>query len=231
MKKETEEKLLKIVKKNYNSIAKNFNQTRNKKLWPVLFHLTEQVKNNDSVLDAGCGNGRLLKAFEKKKINYTGFDNSKELIKLAKQNFPEEKFIIDNTVEISKISDKSFDWIFSIAVLHHIPGQKLKIKALQNLGKKLNNKGKLIITVWNLWDYKDFKLKIIKFYLVNLFTKNKVEFGDFIFDWKKGTDNKYKERYYHAFTVRGFKKIIKKSGLKLEKIEKDKFNYCFILKK
>jgi len=194
MKKKTQEKLLKIVKNNYDNIAKDF-------------------------------------AFKNKTVNYTGFDNSKELIKLAKGNFPKHKFIVDNIIEMTNISNNAFDWIFSIAVLHHIPDKKLRIKTLQNLKKKLKNNGKLVITVWNLWDYKDFKLKIIKFYLTNLFTKNKVEFGDFIFDWKGGGGNNHKKRYYHAFTVKSFKKIIKKSGLKIEKVEKDKFNYCFILKK
>jgi SAM-dependent methyltransferase len=208
----TQKKLLKIVKNNYNGIAKNFNQTRNKKLWPVLLSLTEQVNNNDNILDAGCGNGRLIKAFENKSINYIGFDNSEELIKLAKINFPEQKFIINNIIKMPNIDDNSFDWIFSIAVLHHIPGQKLRIKTLQNLKEKLKNNGKLIITVWNLWDYKDYKLKIIKFYLTNLFTKNRVEFGDFIFDWKSGVANKHKERYYHAFRIKSLKKLIEKSG-------------------
>ncbi|PIX02803.1 SAM-dependent methyltransferase, partial [bacterium (Candidatus Gribaldobacteria) CG_4_8_14_3_um_filter_42_11] len=41
------------------------------------------VKDGDKVLDVGCGNGRLVKAFENKKISYLGVDNSEKLIKLA----------------------------------------------------------------------------------------------------------------------------------------------------
>ena len=56
-------------------------------------------------------------------------------------------------------------------------------------------------------------------------------FGDILFDWKNSQGKPISQRYYHAFTKRQLKKIIKIAGLEIEKIYKDKYNYYVILKK
>ena len=219
--------LLKIVKNNYNKIAQEFSQTRSNCFWPELTNLAKQVKDGDNILDVGCGNGRLLKLFANKKINYLGIDNSKKLINLAKINkqssINNAQFIIGDILKLDKINQTNFDYIFCIAVLHHIPGHDLQIDALKQLKKKLKPNGKIIITVWNLWTQKKYYKLIWRFSILKLLNKNKMDFGDILFDWKNNQGNALSQRYYHAFTAKKLKKIAQKAELKIKKIYKDKY--------
>ncbi len=231
MDKQTQKNLLEIVKRNYEEIVNYFNETRNRKnrSWPELVKINKAVKNNDSVLDIGCGNGRLLETFGNKKIDYIGVDSSEKLINIAKSRFPNFKFIIGNILELGKIPDINFDYVFCIALLHHLPGQNLRITALKQLKNKVTSEGKIILTVWNLWSQKKFRKLILKFALLKLIKKNKMDFGDILFDWKNSQGKPISQRYYHAFTKRQLKKITKIAGLKIERIYRDKYNYYAIL--
>lgn len=254
MNKQTQKELLDIVKKNYQEIAKHFSETREKHLWPALLELAKDVPDKSKILDAGCGNGRLVRAFLEKEINYLGVDNSKELIEQAKLKYVSENISLDNKTKLKikgadidfKIADildlgavKSFDfdYVFSIAVLQHIPGKTLQIQSLRQLKNKVKKDGKIILSVWNMWSPeweargKSFRKQIWRCYFLGLIGKNKMDFGDIVFDWKNPEGEKVSRRYYHAFRKRELKKIIKKSGLRVEKIYKDKYNYYAILKK
>jgi len=229
MKKIFEEKLLTIVKRNYEDIAEEFDQTRKNLVWPELLKFCELVRENDLVLDVGCGNGRLLNVFKNKKINYIGIDNSASLIKLAKNNYFNSncKFLVGNILDLDKVVAGQFDFIFCIAVLHHIPGQELQVKALKQLRKKLNKDGRIVVSVWNFWTRKKFLKMIFKNFLLKVRGKNSYAFNDLVFNWRNMAD---KKRYYHAFYSLELKKIIKKSGLNIEKYINDGRNYYLILR-
>jgi 2-polyprenyl-3-methyl-5-hydroxy-6-metoxy-1,4-benzoquinol methylase len=237
MNKQTQKELLDIVKSNYEAVADEFNETRKKYLWPELLNLAETVKDGDKILDAGCGNGRLLKAMQDKKIDYLGVDNSENLIAKAWEEFADEdikakyEFRNGNILELANFPELNFDYIFSIAVLHHFPGTDLRVQALKQLKNKISQNGKIIITAWNLWSQPKYRTLIIKFFLLKLIGKNKMDMGDILFDWKNTKGEIKSRRYYHAFTKRELKKTIYKAGFKIEKIYKDKYNYYLILKK
>ncbi len=237
MDKQTQKKLLDTVKRNYDEIAEEFSETRNKPLWPELIKLAEVIKDGDRILDVGCGNGRLLGAFKGKNISYVGVDNSEKLIKLAKCQsskfqIPNSKFQIFDILELSKLPQINFNYVFCVAMLQHIPGKDLQIAALKQLKNKISGDpsansgrgGKIIITVWNLWEQKKLRKLIFKFLMLKLIGKNKMNFGDILFTGF----NQKSQRYYHAFRKRELKKIIKKAGLRIDKIYKDKYNYYVI---
>ncbi|MBU4374957.1 class I SAM-dependent methyltransferase [Patescibacteria group bacterium] len=228
---QTQKNLLNIVKRNYEEIAEDFSETRKKHLWPELLKLTGSVKNGSKILDAGCGNGRLIEAFKEKDINYLGVDASQELLGSAKKQKPGFKFKLGDILKLGDIAEVNFDYVFCVAVLHHIPGKDLRVKALRQLKNKVNNEGKIIITAWNLWSQKKFRKLILKFILLKLIKKNQMDIGDILFDWKNSAGEIVSRRYYHAFTKYQLKKIAKKAGLKIDKLYKDKYNYYIILKK
>jgi 2-polyprenyl-3-methyl-5-hydroxy-6-metoxy-1,4-benzoquinol methylase len=128
-------------------------------------------------------------------------------------------------LELNQLPKEKFDYIFCIAVLHHLPGQDLQIKALKQMGDKLSADGELIISVWNLWSQKKMRKRIARFFFLKILGKSKMDIGDIIFDWKGNKKKKNSQRYYHAFTKRELKKIIKKAGLTPKNIYQDKYNY------
>jgi len=234
MDKQTQKELLKTVKRNYEEIAEHYNETRKKHLsplWDELKKICDLVEDWQSVLDVGCGNGRLLELFKDKKVSYLGIDSSKELISFAKKRFPGNKFIEGNILDLGEAKEINFNYVFSIAVLHHLPGKDLRVKALRQLKNKVKKDGRIVITVWAMWGQEKFRKKIIKFILLKLIGKNKMDIGDILFSWKNSQREVVSKRYYHAFRKRELKKIVKKAGLKIEKIYKDKFNYYLIIKK
>lgn len=109
--------------------------------------LFKDIEEGDNVLDLGCGNGRFYEWL--KKSNYIGVDPSLELIKICKNNYPEANFIVALGNELP-FEDNLFDKIFSIAVLHHIPSDKLRKEFLLEAKRVLKDNGVLTLTVWNL---------------------------------------------------------------------------------
>ena len=224
MNKKTQKEILDIVKKNYSEIAAHYSETRKKELWPELVDLTKNIPANARVLDVGCGSGKLLKVLQEKEIYYLGIDPCVELLKKAEDQFLDFKFSKGDILNLGAINELNFDYIFCIAVLQHIPGKDLQIKALKQLKNKLSKDGKIILSVWNLWNQEKYRKLIWKFQFLKLINKNKMDFGDILFDWKNPQGENISKRYYHAFRLFELKRIIKKSGLKIEKIYKDKYN-------
>lgn len=72
-----------------------------------------EVNNNDNVLDVCCGNGMITSSISNKCKSIVGVDLSSELIKKAKNNYPEITFVKGGATELSSIYDKyQFDKIY-----------------------------------------------------------------------------------------------------------------------
>jgi len=231
MDKQTQKELLNVVRKNYEDIADQFSETRKKYIWPELSELTKEIREDNNVLDVGCGNGRLLEVLQNKKVNYLGVDNSSKLLELARAKYPAMKFVEGDILDLSKIPEINFDYVFCIAVLQHIPSKRLQIDAVKQLRNKVNESGKVVLTVWNMWSQKKFRDLIIKFFLLKLIKKNKMDLGDVLFDWKNAQGMSISRRYYHAFRKGELKRICKKAGFKVDNIYNDLYNYYIILTK
>lgn len=229
MEKSQKEKLLKIVKDNYRDIAVHFDMSRKKYLWPELSKITSAIPEGSSVLDAGCGNGRLLESLSGKKIDYLGVDNSAELIELAKINYPRYKFLVCDILKLDSLQLKS-DFVFSIAVLHHLPGFDLRLQALNQLLISSKDKGIIVFSVWRMWNNKKYRPLLIKSALKKILGINKLDFGDLLFQWKNNKGEPVSERYYHAFTGRELKKLLSNAGVSSYDLYADAHNYWVTIK-
>lgn len=226
MKKETIEKLLTLVQEGYDKIAPDFDLTRKKKLWPELEKLAARVKDGDCVLDAGCGNGRLLEAFADKKVKYLGCDNSSSLLEIAQQNYPEHEFIFGNILKKDESLVGEFNYVFCIAVLAHIPSRELQQQALENLRSYLCSGGQAIISVWNLRQKFNYRMMILKNLILKLFGLRVLPSADLVFPWQ---DKMGAQRYYHAFSKRELEKLAMRAGFKIVESYRDNYNYWLIL--
>jgi len=207
-------------KKLWNNIATDFSHTRNY-VWEYIRNLTDYAKPGMKILDLGCGNGRLYEIFKDKNIDYIGIDISEKLIRLAQTKYPETQFLVGDGLDLP-FKDNSFDVVYSIAVFHHIPSQALRIQFLKEAKRVLKKDGKIILTVWNLWQRKYFKL-LVKSSLLKLVNKSKLDWRDLYIPWQ----NQY-QRFHHAFTKRELKKLFIKAGFEIEKAESQSRNILII---
>ncbi len=221
MKQEIIENILTETKATYDAIVSDFDQTRSY-LWPGLKQFRQYIKDGDAVLDLGCGNGKLRLMFQDVKIDYTGLDSSRELLKLAEAK-PEfrlerQKFVYGEAFDLP-FADNSFDSVFFIAVLHHLPGKKLRQQALAEAARVLKPGGVLIITNWNRYQ-RQYIRYVINYTFLKLIGKSELDFKDIYLPWMKGKAY----RYYHAFTLGELKRLVGRSGLKVEKNQLAKFD-------
>ncbi|MFA6097981.1 MAG: class I SAM-dependent methyltransferase [Patescibacteria group bacterium] len=209
------EQAKKLIDKNraaYNIIVKKFSDTR-KYLWSELYFFNKYVASGDSVLDAGCGNGRLLQMLEQKNISYTGIDISPRLVAIAKAQHPNQTFLAGDITNLP-FPDNKFNAVFCIATLHHIPGKELREKTIKEFHRVLKKGGCLLMTNWNLWQPRWWPLH--SFFMVKkLIGLNRLDWFDILKPWKNETGAVVAERYLHAYTQAGLRKLLEKNGFQI----------------
>ena len=231
MRKKTREKLLNIVKQNYSEIATDFDISRKKYLWPEMEKFSELVFEGAKILDAGCGNGRLLEAFNGKKVDYNGFDLSPELISFAKENYSEQEFFVDDLLKLENLPERKYDFIFLISVILHIPDRNLRAQVLRSLADKLEVGGRIILSVWDFYGQKRFDELVRKSETKRIFSFDGRECGDLLFLWTSGDGKSKSQRYYHAFKDKELKSLAKSAGLEMEEFYKSGKNIWLVLRK
>jgi len=97
-----------------------------------------------SVLDAGCGDGRFCYELKDKNVKIVGIDFSERAIAFAKVFNPDGEFYIKDLKNL-KLPYK-FDYMVLIETLEHIIPSEISL-ILENLSNILKKDGKLIITV------------------------------------------------------------------------------------
>lgn len=91
-------------------------------LWDRIYNIhlgiiEKEIPKGSTVLDIGCGYGRMSTLFDK----YTGVDISPDFIQLAKETYPDKKFVC---ADLNKLpfKDKEFDVGFMVSVKGMIIG-------------------------------------------------------------------------------------------------------------
>ena len=147
-----------IIKQNtasYNAIAESFSMSRNR-VWSDLSSFTREmaIRAGVKVLDAGCGNGRLVDLFEGMDVSYCGIDTSEKLLAYARERAKKRgvnaEFLKADVRELP-YADNYFEYVFCIAVLHHLPSPAVRLKAMKEIARVLAPSGKLFMMNWNLW--------------------------------------------------------------------------------
>lgn len=118
------------------------------------FHSTYGVKQLEravgfsvgggKALDVGCGvGGRFIRILQNKGFSVTGVDVSAEMVRLASQNHPEHKFIVQDIC--SWAIDEEFDFIVAWDSIFHLPFNMQK-PVVSKLCRLLAKGGVLIYT-------------------------------------------------------------------------------------
>ena len=90
-----------------------------------------------TLLDVGCASGyyyEVISTLAKKKFEYTGADYSQSMLDLARKRYPDTEF---RRLDIRHIdlSDKSYDVVFTGAVIVHVEEWKDAIRELARVSK------------------------------------------------------------------------------------------------
>ena len=208
MKKEEAQQLLEETRNSYDRMAEEFSASR-AAFWEELLPLADYAKEGMQVLDLGCGNGRFYPVLKKRNIVYTGLDYSRGLLEEARHLHPEGVFIEGDATKLP-FPDKSFDAIYSFAVIHHIPSHTLRKKFIEEAARVLRSGGMLILTSWYLWQPAHFGKLALS---MNPFSK--LERGDLMLIFGK----KKHPRYVHAFTERELQKLIEAGGFTISTLQ------------
>lgn len=234
MTEETTRKICALNARTYSRIARQFSDTRTC-AWDEFAPLLRFLKNEMSVLDIGCGNGRLLSAFPKDiELEYTGIDVSTELIQEAqrihKKDSHHQEFFMGDILALKNIvgiQGKKYDVVSAIAVLNHIPSRMLQLRAFSEMKAFLKPGGMLFLTNWNLlqigarksvWHYKwrQFHVSDAEWQKIYGFSKKELRFRDIMTTWKSGEISE--PLYYYSFTLGELARLCSMAGFLVQDV-------------
>jgi len=110
------------------------------------------LKNDNSILDIGCGTGLYLKDFYDKSYQLYGIDISEQMIHEAKQQLPSVNFMVGNFTTFTL--ERKFDLIYSISVLEYIGRNEIN-HYFRKLANQLNPNGVIFIQYPHALTFKD----------------------------------------------------------------------------
>ncbi len=132
----------------YNKIARKYYEDK-KGLYPKedLEEFLSHLPHSSSILDLGCGPGQASKVFYERKHIVTGLDFSEEMLKIAKKEVPNAKFVLEDIRNLNKIfENESFEGIWACSSFLNMHKKEIPsvINQVYNL---LKDKGIFYISV------------------------------------------------------------------------------------
>ena len=209
MDKELADYILLKMQSDYDRIADDFSATRSFP-WTEMKDLVEEyVQAGDRILDAGCGNGRLVQLMQRKKVFYEGIDGSPRLIEIARKKYGDH-FAVKNLTDLSDYPDNSFSLVFCIATFQHIPGEEYRKQVLANFKKVLLAGGLLIMINWNILN----QAKFVPYLKKSGKLLSGLDKGDILYPWRS-QKSEIINRYYHGFSPEELEDLLGQVDFKL----------------
>lgn len=209
---ETAQRLNAINRAFYASVADEFDTTRGAP-WPGWKRLLPLLRPPLTVLDVGCGNGR-LGAFLAKHfgadVYYHGIDSNPALLQHARETLRDANatFAVRDIVEDSSIQPpdaNTYDVVALFGVLHHVPGAARRLALIRQLAGYVAPRGLLTFTCWRFIEYERFRERIVP-----MPADLDAEPNDYLLDWRRGTNAL---RYCHYVDDAELAQLAAASGL------------------
>lgn len=128
----------------YNLNYKKFDSSRYS-IWSEVKKFIDNIPANSIVLDAGCGNGKNMIYLQNKGHSVKGIDFSEKLLGVCK-----DKNLDVEEADIRSLpyEDNSFDYVISIAVIHHLSTEKDRYQAINEMLRVCKPGGNILISTW-----------------------------------------------------------------------------------
>lgn len=104
--------------------------------------ITPEVGKKAIVLDLGCGLGRQLREMIRRGYRVTGIDISERLLRFAAEG---EVPVTSGDAERLPFADETFDVVYTIGVLHHLPGPDAQRAACREVERVLKPGGRFLV--------------------------------------------------------------------------------------
>jgi ubiquinone/menaquinone biosynthesis C-methylase UbiE len=107
--------------------------------------------SSGKLLDFGCGVGRMTRAFSTFFASCVGIDISSNMVSLAKRfntDRPQCDFIVSDNVQLP-FASKSFDFVFSVLVLQHLPTKKMILNYIAEFIRIAKDNGVIVFQLPN----------------------------------------------------------------------------------
>jgi tRNA (uracil-5-)-methyltransferase TRM9 len=228
MKYEIADRLLELNRVFYAEQAASFSATRQRiqpgmarslSEWAIT-HAGFSANSGLRLLDVGCGNGNLAAWLVEQGYQgwYTGVDQS---IGMLGQMSTGSERITFQAADLSKpdwlvdLPTQPFDLVTCFAVLHHIPGEGLRLRLLRELKRLLAPDGIFIHSVWQINDAPRLLKRVQPWESAGL-TASDVDDGDVLMDWRAdGEESGQAVRYIHIYNEAELQRLAEKSSFRI----------------
>jgi len=128
-----------------------------------------------------------------------------------RSNLPESRGSLRRGAASATPRNDGFDIIFCFAVLHHIPGNELRVKILKKVYEMLAKDGRFILSNWQFLNSARLKARIQPWSAAGL-SEADVDEGDYLLDWRDGGQGL---RYVHQFSAEELSGLAGQAGLRV----------------
>jgi SAM-dependent methyltransferase len=206
----------------YNQFGAEFSATR-ARLQPGVMRILETLRGDESILDLGCGNGEFARelAHRHHHAPYLGLDFSLPLLRAAESPLtgssqPEGFSATFRETDLTNpqsflLLPSHFSLITAFAVLHHIPGEEMRLNLLRTVRDLLTDDGRFILSNWQFLNSEKLKARIQPWEAAGL-SASEVDAGDSLLDWKRGGTGL---RYAHHFSAEELSALTKQVGMRV----------------
>jgi tRNA (uracil-5-)-methyltransferase TRM9 len=208
--------LLDLNRQFYQTFALPFSSTR-MRLRPGVKRILETLPHTADLLDLGCGNGELARQLVKNghEGSYTGLDFSPVLLEQASLGLPPNFRFLQADLSAPgwdlPLAGSQYDAILAFAVLHHLPGENLRVNLLRKINTLLSPAGRFIHSEWQFLNSPRLKNRLQPWELVGL-SAHDVDPGDYLLDWRQGGTGL---RYVHHFSEEELKQLAAQAGFEV----------------
>ena len=225
MKQETATKLIDLNRQFNQTFAGPFSATR-QRLQPGVRRVAGDLLHMPVLLDLGCGNGELALHLIQMGFRgyYLGVDFSPGLITAARDKLSGRSNVVFELVDLT-----SPDWddnvqyllekhnvdqpgaVLAFAVLHHIPGETLRLTLLNKVKRLIRPGGMFLHSVWQFQNSPRLSKRVQPWSLASL-AEAEVDPGDYLLDWRHAGTGL---RYVHQFNEPELSKLADQAGFSI----------------
>jgi SAM-dependent methyltransferase len=214
----------------YQNFAGAFAQTR-RRIQPGVRRVIEALPQSANLVDLGCGNAEVAVQLAQRGRSgkYLGLDFSTGLLAEAQaawQPFSQGPlsasfypFDLAKPEPLPVLTEqvRPVDTVFAFAVLHHIPGEGLRIQLLHKVHQVLSEQGSaeayFVLSVWQFLNSPRLAARCLPWEQVGL-SNDRVDTGDYLMDWRREGRGL---RYVHHFSPDELEDLASKTGFRVRK--------------